>query len=194
MKESIKNRLRNEINEIERLKKGLADKMSIEDIADRHDVGLSQLKQELARGIKHEMEHTSSKNVAKEIAMDHLYEDPKYYTKLKRAKINENEVAIVGAIPSLSYIVKIKGRPAGKITINQAVPELGDDAAEIVGLKMNDGYNDLDSSIKAIRHIWTILPEVQRLVVTVTPENQVLWEKAGFTRLNNQFWIAARGH
>lgn len=36
----------------------------------------------LARGIKVELEHTSDPKVAKEIAMDHLTEDPKYYEKL----------------------------------------------------------------------------------------------------------------
>ena len=39
---------------------------------------------ELARGIEVELEHTSDKEVAKEIAKDHLAEDPKYYTKLKK--------------------------------------------------------------------------------------------------------------
>lgn len=32
------------------------------------------------------MEHTGSKSIAKEIAMDHLFEDPKYYTKLKQVE------------------------------------------------------------------------------------------------------------
>jgi Fe-Mn family superoxide dismutase len=41
--------------------------------------------EELAKGIKTEMEHTNNKNLAKEIAMDHLTEDAKYYTKLLRA-------------------------------------------------------------------------------------------------------------
>lgn len=36
----------------------------------------------LKAGIKVEMEHTSDKKVAMEIAMDHLTEDPKYYEKL----------------------------------------------------------------------------------------------------------------
>lgn len=40
---------------------------------------------ELAKGIKTEMEHTDDEDMAKEIAMDHLTEDPKYYTKLLRA-------------------------------------------------------------------------------------------------------------
>lgn len=191
---NIKNMLRIKLQEIEKLKGGLADGKTIQDIADKHNVGLSQLKQELARGIKHELEHINNKNTAKEIAMDHLWENPKYYTKLKRLKLDENEVALLGDIPNLNFSVKIKGRLAGKININKAVPELGDDTVEIIGLEMAEGYNDLDSSIKAVRHIWTALPEIQRLVVTVNPDNQVLWEKIGFTRLNNQFWILTRGH
>lgn len=39
---------------------------------------------ELELGIKHELEHTDDKLMAKEIAMDHLVEDPKYYTKLEK--------------------------------------------------------------------------------------------------------------
>jgi hypothetical protein len=41
---------------------------------------------ELARGIKVEMEHTSSKSVAREIALDHLHEDSKYYTHLSKVE------------------------------------------------------------------------------------------------------------
>lgn len=40
---------------------------------------------ELAKGIKVEREHTNSDALAKEIAMDHLTEDPHYYTKLLKA-------------------------------------------------------------------------------------------------------------
>lgn len=40
-------------------------------------------KEQLKIGIKHEMEHTDDVNVAAEIAMDHLAEDPDYYKKLK---------------------------------------------------------------------------------------------------------------
>lgn len=194
MKNSITHILRKRLLEVERLKGGVADGKTIEDIADKHNVSLSQLKQELARGVKEEMEHTNNRNIAKEIAMDHLYKDPKYYTKLKRCKIDENEIAVVGDVPAMKYVIKIKGRPAGIITINEAVPELGDNTAEIVDVKMNEGYNDLDSTLKAIRHIWTILPELEKLVTTITPENQVIWEKAGFQRLNDTFWFASRGH
>ena len=61
---------------------GLSAGMSIEDIAKHHGVGMDELKPEYDKGIKVEMEHTKSKDIAAEIARDHLYEDPKYYTKL----------------------------------------------------------------------------------------------------------------
>ena len=40
---------------------------------------------QLRMGINEEMEHTTSPDIAREIAMDHLVEDPHYYTKLKKA-------------------------------------------------------------------------------------------------------------
>lgn len=42
-------------------------------------------KTQLRVGTKHEMEHTYSRKVAKQIAKAHLVENPKYYTKLKKA-------------------------------------------------------------------------------------------------------------
>lgn len=40
--------------------------------------------EELKRGIEVEHEHTKDKETAKNIAKDHLLEDPKYYTNLKK--------------------------------------------------------------------------------------------------------------
>ena len=42
---------------------------------------------ELAMGIKHEMEHTKDRRIAREIAMDHLSENPRYYSKLKKCNV-----------------------------------------------------------------------------------------------------------
>ena len=42
---------------------------------------------ELNKGIQVEMEHTDSKAKAKVIALQHLAEDPRYYTKLAKAKL-----------------------------------------------------------------------------------------------------------
>ena len=40
---------------------------------------------ELAMGIKVEAEHAKSRKIATEIAMDHLSENPRYYSKLKKS-------------------------------------------------------------------------------------------------------------
>lgn len=45
-------------------------------------------KKQLEIGIKVEREHTNDIKLAKEIAKDHLFEDPKYYIKLKRIHLD----------------------------------------------------------------------------------------------------------
>lgn len=42
-------------------------------------------KKELKKGIRTEKEHTNNPRVSEKIARDHLAEDKKYYTKLKKA-------------------------------------------------------------------------------------------------------------
>ena len=66
----------------EKIPGGISNDMTIEDIAFHHEMDVADLKSEYQTGIEVEMEHTSDKNVAAEIARDHLYEDPEYYTKL----------------------------------------------------------------------------------------------------------------
>jgi hypothetical protein len=46
-------------------------------------------KEELKKGIKVEKEHTTDIKTATRIALDHLSEDPKYYTKLAKANLEE---------------------------------------------------------------------------------------------------------
>lgn len=61
---------------------GLADNKTPEDIAEKHKVSLEFIFEQIAKGIKVEMEHTDDESLAKEIAMDHLWEIPDYYDKL----------------------------------------------------------------------------------------------------------------
>ena len=61
---------------------GIADSHSIQDIADKHNVDVSNVQAELEAGIEVEMEHTDDRNVAEEIALDHLYEMSDYYSRL----------------------------------------------------------------------------------------------------------------
>jgi hypothetical protein len=62
------------LKESEKIKGGLGD--------NRPDSDFDA--QQLASGIKTELEHTQDRSVAKEIAKDHLTEDPNYYSKLKK--------------------------------------------------------------------------------------------------------------
>jgi hypothetical protein len=61
--------------------------LSAAEIAAKHKVSVEEIEDALVVGTESEMEHTDNKSVAKEIALDHLGEDPKYYTKLKAAKL-----------------------------------------------------------------------------------------------------------
>jgi hypothetical protein len=72
----------------------ISDHMSLLDIAKKHDVTDSELRSELKKGIKVEQEHTSNIKTATRIALDHLFEDPKYYTKLAKIKLEENESSL----------------------------------------------------------------------------------------------------
>jgi hypothetical protein len=40
--------------------------------------------EQLQLGIEIELEHTNDKDLAEKIALDHLYEDSQYYTKLQK--------------------------------------------------------------------------------------------------------------
>lgn len=62
-----------ELAKADKIPGGLADKKKPEDFDP----------EALAEGIKVEMEHTSDRSIAQEIAMDHLTEDKDYYKKLK---------------------------------------------------------------------------------------------------------------
>lgn len=57
---------------------------SLEQIAKKHNVSMEELKKAHEEGIKVEIEHTKDKELASEIARDHLNEKPDYYKKLKK--------------------------------------------------------------------------------------------------------------
>jgi len=70
---------------------GLAKGMTLSDIAKHHKISPQTLKNEFIKGYAVEREHTTDVNIAKEIALDHLYEDPNYYSKLSKIEIPTNE-------------------------------------------------------------------------------------------------------
>ncbi|NDA63070.1 MAG: hypothetical protein EBX50_13680 [Chitinophagia bacterium] len=79
--------------------KGKAAGLSLEDIAKKHNVNIQQLQSQLDKGIKVEHEHTGSTETARTIAMDHLFENPKYYDKLAKAENAEGITTTGGVLP-----------------------------------------------------------------------------------------------
>jgi hypothetical protein len=63
----------------------LAEGMTLSQIAKKHKVSLKELQKQVDLGMKAESEHTSSKREQMKIVKDHLFENPKYYTVLKKA-------------------------------------------------------------------------------------------------------------
>ncbi len=89
----------------EKIEGGVADGKTLMNIVKKHSKGESvdpstkrkikdifrKVKIQLNKGIKVEMEHTNSRVKAREIAMDHLWEDPKYYDKLGKIETKEEK-------------------------------------------------------------------------------------------------------
>jgi hypothetical protein len=115
----------------EELLGGLADKMSIGEIAEKHGISERVIRRQLQKGIKHEMEHTSDREKAKEIAMDHLYEMSDYYTKLSKMKEKAEDLYIED----------------DKITMNFEEEDL----AWVTIMAKNVVEGDIISTIKSIR-------------------------------------------
>jgi hypothetical protein len=65
----------------DQLEGGKADNM------DESDFDLKSIE----KGANHELEHTKNIEIAREIAMDHLAEDPKYYDKLEKVEASTRE-------------------------------------------------------------------------------------------------------
>jgi hypothetical protein len=122
------------MNESNELKGGLADNKSLVQIAKKHnaknyyhiDDMVKSLKKQLEMGVKVETEHTNDKDKAKEIALDHLWENPKYYSKLKKAEIDETDASSSGSFegPAFAGVIKRKIHTIPNANLNENEEEL----------------------------------------------------------------------
>lgn len=84
-----------------------------EQLAQHHNISIDEINQQLKIGLKEEQEHTSDLKVAREIALDHLLEDPYYYyTKLKKVMSSNDyndsaKLEVTGSTDSLSRVKMI---------------------------------------------------------------------------------------
>jgi len=77
--------------ESEKIEGGLADGKTLEDIAKHHKISIKEIEKEFELGKSVEKEHTKDNSVADEIAKDHLWEIPDYYTRLKEMEKEAKE-------------------------------------------------------------------------------------------------------
>jgi hypothetical protein len=68
----------------EEVKEELKSHKSVESIAKKHRMDISDIQKQLEMGIKIEHEHVTDKDTATDIALQHLDEIPDYYTRLKK--------------------------------------------------------------------------------------------------------------
>jgi hypothetical protein len=60
--------------------------LTVSQLADLHAVPEQEIIDQLNKGIRVELEHTTDRRVAREIALDHLKEFPDYYDRLAKAE------------------------------------------------------------------------------------------------------------
>ena len=109
----------------EKIRGGITQGMSFDDLVNKHKKNTknqtrieSVVKSQLNKGIKVEMEHTNDKKIAKEIAIDHIYEDLHYYDKLKKMGTKEELIRgkfHKGVTDDVTKSTKLK-KPIGKMT------------------------------------------------------------------------------
>lgn len=108
---------------------GLGDKLSLKDLAKKHSVSVDKIKKEIEVGIKVELEHTKSKEMAREIAMDHITEFPDYYTNKKYGvkasekgleKIHENKINVKDEVQRIVDTIKT-AKPIHKKSLDNMV-------------------------------------------------------------------------
>lgn len=88
-KEEVKKAV--DIYKAELSKGGLSEGMTLKDVAKKHKLNVEDLGKEYEKGKIVEKEHTDKEEEAAKIALDHLVEDPKYYTKLATIEKSEDD-------------------------------------------------------------------------------------------------------
>ena len=68
---------------------GLSKGKSLSEFATKYNVSVDEIKNKIKEGAKVELEHTTDKRIAVEIAKDHIWEDLNYYAKLSKIEIVE---------------------------------------------------------------------------------------------------------
>ena len=93
---------------------------TIEQLVIKYKVPKQDILIQLDKGIKVEMEHTKDRSIAREIALDHINEDPHYYNKLAKVELEESTNSEIHNYIKLDKILRklcdmvVKGQQSDK--------------------------------------------------------------------------------
>lgn len=113
---------------------GLAKGKTVEDVAKKHGVQAKDIEAQIEKGVQIEHEHTGDEQTARKIAMDHVFEDPMYYDKLKKIE-SKNENA---EMPAQDFNKLKQHINKGPISIKKQTKELPYTHKYIHGLAKQD--------------------------------------------------------
>jgi mRNA-degrading endonuclease RelE of RelBE toxin-antitoxin system len=127
--------------------KHISGHMTPRKIADKHNVSLETIKTELKKGIPTELkEHGGDIKKATRVALDHLFENPRYYTKLKKADLTENKTSlnkdlVKEFIKHITDELKIKSLP---------VINMSNNSQDAIDMRSWGGYQPATKSINIV--------------------------------------------
>ena len=151
---------------------------SVEELAQRYNVSRQKVLQQLDKGIKIEKEHTSDREVAKQIALDHLGEKLEYYELLSKfdemVKLSEAPRTLQSQVTPLGKLVQAYSylTTFGMVHLNKdgATPEAQQQLLALVQRMNKDGktFANLDKQkIEANRD--TILSHIHSMMQYAIP-------------------------
>jgi len=155
--------------------------LSIVEIAEKHNVDIDYVIDQLVKGTEHEMEHTDRLDVAKKIALHHVAETPDYYIKLETLKLEEGgEVYIsdedyefwIGGDQNWGKAIKENGVTVGGIAYDE-------DDEQITGIVIKNKFRKKGIAKKAIKALFDKNPDLERVYVRAVPEAKGFWQKIG---------------
>jgi hypothetical protein len=203
---------------ITEMKGGLADGMSIKDIAKKHNLALSKINHQIAMGKKVEKEHTDNSTVAKEIAMDHLVEIPDYYTRLaameKKAKksedveTNENVKQLIKRLvreniglytidespDATTFHILDNHVKVGTVAVGKMEKNFGKDTMELLMIYFGKDTNHLELAQDTIVTLFERFPSINRIMLQPKQQSVDFWSKLDAQRVNSKYMVIFRGH
>ena len=137
---------------------------------------------ELSIGVQVEMEHTNDDKIATEIAMDHLTEDPEYYSKLVAAGLaNEFKSSTNSGIGDPNQSLNDKARIGNNsVSSNNIVGNIGHTPNGKVDGRRSEPVRDDTVEIDIIEPTYQELNEVRKKKKKsgAKPTNPKLWSRA----------------